>query len=123
MPELDEANAFFQEATRNQHLPRMNALAVQLTNVLRLLGDVKGVSGIQLHAVGQLEGLNTRFQPRVLPSALDMFLVELMQQVELLPLLFEGGVIVANVFDQLLQLRVLRVNERALIHAEQESGT
>src|SRR2546429_9998594 len=86
--QMDAADAF--DLTKEpQHIREMYALAVHFANVLRLLGEVKGVGGIHLHAVGQLERLHTRFQPRVLLPALLVFLVELMQEIELLPLLFK----------------------------------
>ena len=51
-----------------------------------------------------------------------MLFVELLQQVELLPLFGQRGVIVLDVLDQLLDLGVLRIDVSALVNAGQEAG-
>ena len=90
VPELDEAHAAFEQPPRDERLPGVNAVAVHLADRLRLFADVEGVGGIHLHAVGQFERLDAGFQPRVLlPAALLVFLVELLQQVELLALFLQ----------------------------------
>ena len=86
MPDLHEAHAALQQPAGDQDLPRLRARAVHLADVLRLARHVEGVGRLHLHAVGQLERLDARFELRVVclaPGAL----VELLQQVELLPLL------------------------------------
>src|SRR5437762_11166299 len=123
VPQLDETDALFQQAPRDQNLSRVNALAIHGPDVRRFLADVEGIVGLHLHPIGKLERLNARLESRVLPTALFMFLVELVQEVELPALLLKRSVVVADVFDELLELRVLRVDERSLIHAGQESGT
>ena len=55
--------------------------------MLRLAADVEGVGGVDLHAVGQLERLDARFELGVGLALLQVALVELLEQVELLPLL------------------------------------
>ena len=50
-----------------------------------------------------------------------MFFVEFVQQIELLPLFLQGGVVAADVFDQLFDSRVLRVDISALIDSRQET--
>src|SRR6516225_3255589 len=62
VPDLDEANAFFQEPAGNEKLPALNAGAVQSANVSRLAVDVESILGIALHAISQLERLNASFE-------------------------------------------------------------
>ena len=54
---------------------------------LRLLLRLERIGRLHLHPVGQFKGLNARFELRVLVPAAGMFLVQLMQQIQLLPLL------------------------------------
>ncbi len=82
-------------------------------------GHVEGVGGGALHAKGQLERLNARLQPPV-EARFAVLLVQLPQQIELPPLHGRGGVRAANVLDQLVDLLVLRIDVRALVHARQE---
>ena len=37
------------------------ALPIELEHVLRLLTDIKGIGRLKLHAIGQFEGLDARF--------------------------------------------------------------
>ena len=119
MPELHVTHAPLQQSPGDQRLPGVYARAVQVENVLRLVGHVEGVGGVALHAKGQLERLNARLQPPV-EARFAVLLVQLPQQIELPPLDGRGGVRAANVLDQFVDLLVLRIDVRALIHAGQE---
>ena len=71
-------------------------------------------------AVLNLEGLQTRFELRVLLHVLAVQLVELMDQVELASLLGQTGILIVNVLDELIDLRDFRVDADALIKPRQE---
>ena len=88
MPELNVANAAFQEPARDQCLPPMHARAIHLSDMSRLSCDVERIRRFHLHAIGQFEGLNPRFKPTILAPPSLVFLIELMQQIELLALFF-----------------------------------
>src|SRR5262249_18752686 len=81
VPDLDEADAFFQEPAGNEKLPALNAGAVQSADVPRLAVDVERIFGIALHAISQLEGLNAGFELSIVLPLPLMALVQLGQQV------------------------------------------
>ncbi len=104
-------------------LPRLRPLPVHVADVLRLFRNIECIRGIHLHPVREFEGLHPRFELRIVGAFLLMIGVELLQQIELLPLLAERNVRVANVLDELLDLRVFRVDVGALIDARAETPT
>src|SRR5256885_3974482 len=55
----------FEQPPRDQRLSRMNALAVHLTDVWRLLAHVEGIGRLHLHPISQLERLHARLEPRI----------------------------------------------------------
>ncbi len=122
VPDLDEAHALFDQAPGNQQLARLGALAVHFANVFGLARDIERVGGIHLHPVSQFEGLDARFELRVLLAFLLMALVERLQQLELLVLFRQRGEVVFDVLDELLDPRVLRVDVSALENSRQETG-
>src|SRR5262245_54625615 len=87
VPELYEANASLDQSPGNGQLACMCSRSVSLADFERLAGDVERVRRLRLHAVGQLERLNARFQRGVGRSSLAVPLVELVQHIELFPLL------------------------------------
>src|ERR1051325_7765437 len=86
MPHLHKANTTFEQTPGNQQLPCLRPFAIHFPDILRLLFDVEGIGRIDLHAIGQFEGLDTRFELRILSAALRVLLVKLVKQIELLPL-------------------------------------
>ena len=78
--------------------------------VLRLAADVEGVAGVHLHAIGQLERLDARFQLRVVVAAPLVALVELLQQVELPALLGLRRVTSLRMFSISLSISVCCVS-------------
>ncbi len=122
VPELHESYAALEQTARYERLPRVNALAVHLFHALRLVGDVEGVGGFHLHAVGQLEGLDSRFDGAVVRVGALVGCIQPAQQVELRSLCAGGLVIVADVLDQFFDAGVLRVDVGALIDAGQETA-
>ena len=120
VPKLDEANASFDEASGDQKLPRLNARSVSLLHVLRFLLDVEGVGRLHLHPVSQLERMDASFQRGFVRAGLGVTAVQFLQQIELPPLLAPSDLIVADVLDQLFDLRVLGVDVRPLEDTGQE---
>src|SRR5207247_2381317 len=88
VPDLDEADAFLKQTPRDQDLPRLHAGTVHVANVARLTAHIEGVFGVALHAIGELERLDAGFELGVGRALFEMALVELLQEIELLALLF-----------------------------------
>src|SRR3954469_13813626 len=83
VPDLDKSNAAFEEAAGDQQLPGLCACAIQVADVLGLFSDVERVRGVNLHAVGQFERLDTSFELAVPSAAAGMLLVQGVEQVKL----------------------------------------
>ena len=122
MPQLHKSHAALHESSSDQNLPGLRPFAVQIENVLRLAADIERLGHFLLHAVRQLEGLNSRFQLRILLPGLFVPPIERLHQVQLLPLGLGGKCRTANILDQLFDVGVLRVDVRALKHARQKTG-
>ena len=122
VPDLDEADAALREAAGDEDLPRLRAGAVHVADVLRLVGDVEGVGGIHLHAIAEFKGLDARFELRVVLAAALMLDIERAQKIKLLALLRGRDAGVADVLDELFDLRVFRVDVGALIDAGEKAG-
>ena len=118
VPDLHESDTSFQEAPRNQHLPALLGIgAVALPDRFAFLAEVEGIGRFHLHLISQLKGLQARLQFRVFPQGLTVFLIELIEQIKLPPLLLPRGVIITDVLDELVHLGVLGVDRRPLISA------
>ena len=122
VPQLHEAHAALDQPAGDEQLPGLHAGAVHVANVLRLAANVERLGRLGLHAEAELERANAGFERRIIVPGLRVASVEPFEQVELLALLRQRDAIVANVLDQLLDLRVLRVDVRAFVDAGQESG-
>ena len=118
--ELDEADAALDQPAGDEELPGLDAGAVHVADVLRLLLDVEGVGGRHLHPVGQLEAGDPRLEVVVLGAGLLVPPVELGQEVELPPLVGLGHDRVADVLDQVLGLLLAGVDVGPLVDAGQE---
>ena len=68
---------------------------VAFQHALRFAADVKSVGGGRLHAEGQLKGLDSGVQLRVARTRGLMPPVELLQKIDLLPLLLAPDAVVA----------------------------
>ena len=88
--------------------------------MLGLFSDVERVRGVNLHAVGQLEGLNASFELAVPSAAAGMLLVQGVEQVKLLPLIRHRDGFIFDVLDQLLDFLVLRIDVSALINSRKK---
>ena len=89
-PDLDEAHAALDQPARDEHLLALRRGAVHLADARRLLGDIEGVGRLGLHLEGHLEGLEARLELRVLLQLGRVDFVELMHEIELLPLFAAG---------------------------------
>ena len=122
VPHLNEAHAFFNQAPRDEQLPGLRPVPVQLANMFRLAADVERVRGVHLHPVSQFKRLNARLQLRVLLALLQMPLVEFLQQTKLIPLFPRRRAVVSDVLDELFNPGVLRVDVGALKNPRQKAG-
>ncbi len=123
VPHLHEPHAALDQPPGDEHLPRLHAVAVQVEDVLRLAADVERVGRFDLHAVGQLERLDLRFELRVARALGGVLGVECLRA---------GRAAAADRSRATRSLRmfsissstvcVLRVDVRALIDAGQEAG-
>jgi hypothetical protein len=95
MPKLDVANTSFEQAASDESLPPMHARTVHRANRRGLTADIERVRCFHLHSIRQFERLDARFQPRVIDSAPLMFIIELVQKIELLSLLGQRGIVVS----------------------------
>ncbi len=73
-----------------------------------------------MHAIGEFEGLNAGFEQRVILAAFLVTAIEFRQQVQLTALIGRRRIAVADVLDQLFDLRFSRVDVGGLIGARQE---
>src|SRR5262245_9898208 len=85
MPELHEAHATLEQPPRDQCLPPVHTVSINIANMLRLPRHIERLRRFRLHAKRQLERFNTRIESWIEPLP-PMLLVERAQQIELLPL-------------------------------------
>jgi len=90
--------------------------------VLRFAADVEGVGGLDLHAVGQFEGLDAGLDGRLARAFGEVAVIELAQQRELPRLCVVVEMSVAQVRDELARILLRRSHQRALVNAGQEGG-
>src|SRR2546423_1229893 len=117
VPDLDETNPPFQQPSRDEQLPRLRAWTVTLADMFRFFGDIERFRGVHLHPIRQFKRLDARFHLRVLTAAPGVFLIELAQEVKLLPLLSRRDEFIPDVLDQLLDLLELGIDVGALVNA------
>ncbi len=122
MPDLDHAHPPLGEASGQQALAAVGRVAVHVADVLRLFFEVKRVGGLNLHPVRQFEGLNAGLDLRVALTFRLMPQVKAAQKIELGALLGLAPRGVTNVFDELVDIRVFRVDVGALQHTGEECG-
>jgi hypothetical protein len=117
VPDLNHADAAFDEAAGDEKLFALLGRAVGGAGVGRLLVDIEGIQRLGLHAESDLIAFEARFQGGVALQILRVEFVELMDEVELPALLVLRDVRVADVLNHLRHARRLRVDARALIDA------
>ena len=122
VPELDEADPAFDEPAGDERLAAVDIVAVEVADVLGFAVEVEGVAGVELHAVGEFEGLDASFEAGVAGAAGLVFAVHFVKEVELDALFAHGEVFVADVFDEFVEVAVLGVYVGALEDAGEEAG-
>ena len=121
VPELHEAHAALQQPPRDERLPSMHRVAIYRANARRFVANVEGIGRLKLHAERQLERLDARIKLRIAAAGALVAGVEFSQKVKLAALHRGRRVRAADVLDEFLHLAMLRVHERALECAGQES--
>ena len=121
VPDLHEPHAALDQPAGDENLPGLHAGAVHVADVLRLAADVERLGRLGLHAEAELERLDAGLERGVVLPRLQVAGIEPLQQVELLALLRQRDAVVADVLDELLDRRVLRVDVRAFVDAGQEA--
>ena len=119
-PGLDEAHPALDQAARDEHLPAVNGVAVEVADVGRFGGNIEHVGGFHLHAESQVEGLDARLQRALVADPAHVFGVQAAQQVELASLVGGGDFAVADVVDELFDLGEPGVDVLALEGAGQK---
>ena len=74
-------------AVQVMHALDPGVVAVQFERVRRFVGQIGDPRQRVLHPIGQLVGLDAGFQADITSAADEMLLVQLLQQIELTPLL------------------------------------
>ena len=121
MPDLNKAHASLDKASRDENLARLRSFAVHFADVLWFAADIECVGRIHLHAIGKFERLNTGFKLCFMLPFRGVALVQFVEQVKLRALFGHRTIIVPNMLDEPVHLRVLRVDVGPLVHARQES--
>ncbi len=119
-PDLDEADAAFEQAAGNEHLAALGGVAVKFLDVLRLAAEIEGVGGGGLHFEGDFVGFDAGFELGVLLEILGVQFVELLDQIQLPALFGFGNIGAADVFDHLVHAAGGGVDIGALVNAGQE---
>ncbi len=122
VPELDDADATFEEASGDEGLAAMDMIAVGGADVGGFVGDVEGVGGFDLHAEGEFEGVDAGIEAGIAWVGIAMTLVEKAEEVELAALDGGSGVGALDVFDEFGDLAVLGIDEGSLEDAGEEAG-
>ncbi len=120
VPDLDHADAAFDEAAGDEELLALLGRAVGGAGVGRLLVDIEGIERLRLHAERNLVALEPSLERGVALEILGVQFVELVNEIELPALFVLRDVRVADVLNHLRHARGLRVDARALIDAGEE---
>ena len=79
MVTLHHAHAAFDQAARDEKLARLHGVAIRLADMNRFLRHVEGISGFELHPVGEFKGLDAGLELRIVAAGALVFGVELGQ--------------------------------------------
>src|SRR5208283_1076660 len=97
---LDEPHSAFDQPPSHQALPPHGRVSIQLTNANRLASDVESVGRLSLHAVSQFKRLDPGLKSWVVGPLGGMTPVEVVQEVELEPLLCRGCERAMDILEQ-----------------------
>jgi len=109
-PDLDKADAALDEAAGDEELIALGGAAVGIADSRGFFVEVEGVGGFGLHFEGHFVGLEAGFELGVFLEVLAVQLVELVDEVKLAGVVRQAGVLVVDVFDELVDLRDLGIN-------------
>ena len=114
LPDLHHPDTALHKSTSCQNRACKSAIAVRFPDGLRLKVCIECIRGLALHPVRKLIALELCFKPWFGGSRCEMLLVEVTQDVQC-PALLGGCLVCAlDVFDQLCNLGVLRIDAGAL---------
>src|SRR5262249_41769582 len=122
VPDLNEAHSLFELPPCNQNLSSLRAISISFPNGFRLFRNIESVRGVHLHTVRKLKGLHARLHLGILRAAFRSLIVQLAQQVQLLPLFTQRDVFVFDVLDEFFNFLVLGIDVSALKYSRQESA-
>ena len=122
VPDLDEADPFFEETAGGEELAALGGVAVKLANGGGFAGDGERVGGLKLHAEGEFVRLDAGLELGfVLPFG-GVAGVEFLEQVELGALFGRRGRGVADVFDEAVDVGKRGVDVITLIDAGEKTA-
>ena len=119
--DLYEADAGFTEATSQKATLRKLGAPVAFMNVLGLLGKIEHIGRFGLHGVGEFHRTDLGIELGVLLSLFEMNVVEGIDEVELMTLLFPGKVRVVEIGDQFFHRHVTGVDCSGLVFSGKEA--
>ena len=119
--DLYEADAGFTEATSQEATLRKLGSPVAFMDVLGLLGNIEHIGRFGLHGVGEFHGTDLRIEFGVLLSLFEMNLVEGIDEIELMTLLFPGKVRVVEIGNEFFNCHVTGVDCGGLVFSGKEA--
>ena len=118
--DADVAHAGLGETTREQAGAAKRSVAIQLAHLRGLAADIEGIAGGALHAVGGLHGFDLAFQRGVVLALRGVEMIELLNEIDLPPLLRRSEHGVAHVGDEFIHAHVRGDDACGLILSGQE---
>ncbi len=122
MPDLDKADAPFEQPARRQQLAPLHSVAIELPHGRGFARDRKRIRRLHLHAIRELERLDSRLELRFVLPLCGVLCIHGVQQIELGPLVGTRGRKILDMLDQLIDVRVRRIDIVALINPGQKAA-
>ena len=119
--DLYEADAGFTEATSQEATLRKLGAPVAFMNVLGFLGNIEHIRSLGLHGVGEFHCTDLGIEFGVLFSLFEMNLVEGVDEIELMTLLFSGKVRVVEIGNEFVHCHVTGVDSGGLVFSGKEA--
>src|SRR5262245_35690392 len=104
---LHHADATFHQPTRHETASSKFAVAVSVSGGFALLADIEYFGGLRLHPKGDFHQFDARLELRLVADALEIRMVQLVEQLELLLLLRRTQDLVADARDQFLRIGLI----------------
>ena len=83
VPQLDVAHTALKQAARDERLAPVGFASVEVTEMIRLRAQVKGVARLHLHAVGEFECLDACIELWIAHAIATVFGIQLGEKIEL----------------------------------------